>query len=193
MEHVVSPFRSMYGSGNFHCFSFGPHEEDNILAIEAGDYKATNLVRVQSACYTAEIFRSTDCDCHEQLDESLKQIFLSGGLLIYMLCDGRGAGLLPKVRALKMWEEKKIDTYDAYVSMNLDVDPRTYGNLSSVFSHFEITKVRLLTNNPRKVSELEKLGLSVERVGIEVACHSDASPYLETKRVKFGHFLTPKS
>lgn len=192
MEHVATPFRSAFGTGIFHCFSFGLHEEDNILVIEAPGYKDSNLLRVQSACYTAEIFRSTDCDCHQQLESSLKQIFLRGGLVVYMLCDGRGAGLLTKVRALKMWEEQKIDTHDAYQRMGVDVDPRKYDRLREVVNHFNLTKVNLLTNNPRKVSGLESLGLVVNRIDLIVECHTDATDYLNTKRTKMGHLL-PKN
>ena len=82
-----------YGSFEISCFSWGAHEEDDILCARNPVHGEIPLVRVQSACYTAEIFRSLDCDCHEQLDESLKRIARDGGLLVYMLCDGRGAGL----------------------------------------------------------------------------------------------------
>lgn len=192
MEHVGTPFRSVHGEGNFHCFSFGPHEEDNILVIEAGDYRASGLVRVQSACYTAEIFRSTDCDCHQQLETSLKLVFQNGGLVIYMLCDGRGAGLFIKIKALKMWEEMKIDTHDAYKILGVQPDPRNYERLAGVFSFFKLDSIKLLTNNPRKISGIEALGLSITRVPLEVEYHNDAVPYLETKRIKLGHLLKPK-
>lgn len=192
MDHVTTPFRSIYGSGTFHCFSYGNHEEDNILAIESGNFTDSKLVRVQSACYTAEIFRSTDCDCHQQLDTSLKEVFKKGGLVVYMLCDGRGAGLLTKVKALKMWEEEKIDTHDAYKTMGIKPDPRTYDRLGEVFKYFNLSDVKLLTNNPRKVAGLEQLGIKVDRVPLEVACHKDAIPYLETKRIKLGHLYSKK-
>ena len=189
MNHVLTPFRSLYGSGIFHCFSFGTHEEDNILVIEAPGYEKTGLVRVQSACYTAEIFRSTDCDCHQQLESSLEQIFKEGGLVIYMLCDGRGAGLLTKVRAVQMWEDLKIDTHDAYQKMGVIPDPRTYDRLKDIVEYFKLLHVKLLTNNPRKIDGLAKLGLTVTREPLIVKCHADAKEYLETKKNKMGHLL----
>ena len=81
------------------------------------------LVRVQSACYTAEIFRSTDCDCHEQLHTSLRLVHEQGGYIVYMLCDGRGAGLLNKVTALQMYAKAGVDTHDAYQQLGLDPIP----------------------------------------------------------------------
>ena len=104
-EHAVSPIDTTYGRAKLHCFCFGPHEEDNVLVFDCldrldGDQRP--LVRVQSACYTAEIFRSTDCDCHEQLDRSMARIHAEGGALAYMICDGRGAGLLTKIRGLAL-------------------------------------------------------------------------------------------
>jgi len=86
-----------FGEFDFHCFSWSEHEEDNVLALAKRPFPIPSLVRVQSACYTAEIFRSRDCDCHEQLESSLRRIADEGGLLVYMLCDGRGAGLYRKL------------------------------------------------------------------------------------------------
>ena len=91
-QHRSTRLTTHYGDFDFHCFSWGPHEEDNVLCLTAPSTEARPLVRVQSACYTAEIFRSLDCDCHEQLESSLKRIANEGGALVYMLCDGRGAG-----------------------------------------------------------------------------------------------------
>jgi GTP cyclohydrolase II len=189
MEYEKTKFRSIYGEGTLHCFNNGPHEEDNILVIEPEKKSSKVLVRVQSACYTAEIFRSTDCDCHQQLDESLKQIFNSGGLCIYMLCDGRGAGLLKKIKALNFWETEGIDTHEAYKRMGIETDPRTYEKLKPIFEQFKITDIELLTNNPRKIAGLQQLGLTVSRRPLEVDCHRDAKPYLETKKNKMGHLF----
>jgi hypothetical protein len=125
MDHASAPFKSAYGSGLFHCFSWGPHEEDNVLALVAGPPGGdVPLVRVQSACYTAEIFRSTHCDCHEQLDESLRRVHTEGGAVVYMLCDGRGAGLLTKVRGLALTASHGMDTADAYQHLGAELDPR---------------------------------------------------------------------
>jgi GTP cyclohydrolase II len=189
MKHEKTDFKSIYGHSIIHCFNFGDHEEDNILVIEKDGYQKSKLVRLQSACYTAEIFRATDCDCHEQLDQSLKMIHSDGGLLIYMLCDGRGAGLLTKFKALSMWNESQIDTHDAYKKMNINVDPRTYDRLQPIVDYFNLNEVNLLTNNPRKVDGFVNLGCKVNRISLEVACHLDANEYLRTKKIKMGHLF----
>ena len=125
-EHEECDLNTEYGFGRFHCFAFGSHEEDNILCLEAGDVVEDAIVRVQTACYTGAIFQSKDCDCHEQLHRSLGQIFREGGLFIYMICDGRGAGLLRKVEGLALGDREGIDTHDAYIRMGLEPDPRSY-------------------------------------------------------------------
>src|SRR5215469_16569957 len=95
-ELASTELTTKFGVFELHCFSWGLHEEDNILCLVKRPLGPAALTRVQSACYTAEIFRSLDCDCHEQLTQSMQRIAIEGGLLIYMLCDGRGAGLLRK-------------------------------------------------------------------------------------------------
>jgi GTP cyclohydrolase II len=189
-QHEVTPFESSYGKSRFHCFTFGTHEEDNYLALECGDYKKSGLVRIQSACYTAEIFRSLDCDCHQQLDQSLDLIHRDGGLLIYMLCDGRGAGLAVKTKALKLWAEQGIDTHDAYQQLGKSLDPRDYGRVIEVLRWFSVRECRLLTNNPRKFDALSLAGFKVERAPLEVPVTSSMLPYLETKKRKLGHLFS---
>ncbi|MDQ0614416.1 GTP cyclohydrolase II [Microbacterium sp. W4I4] len=190
-EHASCFLKSHYGEGRLHVYSFGKHEEDNILCIEVRgtDLASNPLVRVQSACYTAEIFRSTDCDCHEQLHESLKQIFVEGGLIVYMLCDGRGAGLLTKVRGLALGDSDQLDTHDAYVRLGVETDPRDYARVAQVLSHRGVQNCRLLTNNPRKIGGLESHGIAVTRVELEIPATHNSLPYLRTKRTKMGHLL----
>jgi GTP cyclohydrolase II len=178
-----------YGEYEFHCFAFGPHEEDQILCLRNPSSAEPTLVRVQSACYTAEIFRSKDCDCHEQLHQSLERITKEGGLLIYMLCDGRGAGLYKKVLGLELGRTQGLDTADAYRELGLEQDPRRYERANEVLKHFNISNVRLLTNNPRKVAGLEQGGIRVSREPIEIQPTTDSLPYLSTKKLKMGHWL----
>jgi GTP cyclohydrolase II len=193
-EHASCNFESHYGRAQLHVYAFGDHEEDNILCIDArkpGDQDAT-LVRVQSACYTAEIFRSTDCDCHEQLDESLKLIHSQGGLLVYMICDGRGAGLLTKVRGLALGDTADLDTFDAYERLGVAPDPRNYDRVAEVLRSLGVTNMRLLTNNPRKTDGLASAGIGVTRVPLEIAPTEGSRRYLRTKQLKFGHLLNIK-
>lgn len=99
-KHRATDLETIFGNFKFHYFCFGDHEEDNVLCLQKNCITNNSLVRVQSACYTAEIFRSIDCDCHEQLVESLKIIAKEGGYFIYMLCDGRGAGIYKRYKDL---------------------------------------------------------------------------------------------
>lgn len=178
-----------YGIFEFYCFNWGDHEEDNILVLLNEQYENSPLVRVQSACYTAEIFRSLDCDCHEQLDESLKIIARQGGLLIYMLCDGRGAGLLNKVRGMELGISRGLDTSEAYRHLGLKQDPREYDRVSEILHYFKLSSIRLLTNNPRKIDKISAYKIAVSRVPLEIPSTEYSAPYLKTKTRKMGHMI----
>ena len=188
-EHAACEFKSYYGLATLHVYNFGPHEEDNILCIEAsrGGTAVAPLVRVQSACYTAEVFRSTDCDCHEQLHESLTRIHRQGGFVVYMICDGRGAGLLTKVKGLALGDSENLNTFDAYQRLGVQPDPREYSRVSEVLKDRRVSSLRLLTNNPRKIEGLERRGLTVERVPLQIDATEDSWSYLKTKQDLFGH------
>lgn len=186
---ATSPLTSAYGVAEFTCFSWGPHEDDNVLCVRVGSGHSAPLVRLQSACFTAEIFRSTDCDCHEQLDESLIAIHREGGYLVYLLQDGRGAGIFQKVKALHLFATQGVDTADAYDRLGLERDPRDYSRAAEVLRYFGVTSLRLLTNNPRKVSGLASHGFDVSRVPLEIAATRDSVSYLRTKKEKLGHML----
>ena len=179
-----------YGTYNFYCFSWGKHEEDNILVLENRSESDTPLVRVQSACYTAEIFRSLDCDCHAQLSTSQQLIAKKGGLLIYMLVDGRGAGLLNKIKGMELGFTHNLDTSEAYEFLGLKQDPMEYDRVYDILSYFKIEKIKLLTNNPRKVSKLENVGIRVTRIPLEIRSTFESEPYLKTKASKMGHMLS---
>lgn len=187
--HELTQLRTIYGTFDFHCFAWGPHEEDNVLCQVKRPLSRRPLVRVQSACYTAEIFRSTDCDCHEQLDRSLKLIADEGGVLIYMLCDGRGAGLLNKVRGLALGTSEGLDTHDAYLRLGISLDDRSYERAAYVLRVLNISQLSLLTNNPRKIKGLEDQGLDVIRAPLEIPATEQSRHYLRTKTLKMGHLM----
>lgn len=184
-----TPISTRYGDFDLYCFSWSEHEEDNILTLKGRDLVGSPLVRIQSACYTGEIFASTDCDCHAQLEESLTKIGANGGLFIYMLRDGRGAGLRTKVKALRLMHDAGLDTADAYDALQVPRDPRTYEQASYVLEFFALREIRLLTNNPRKVAALEESGISVSRISLEIPATRGSAPYLRTKAYKMGHYL----
>jgi GTP cyclohydrolase II len=179
-----------FGNFEFYCFSWSKHEEDNILCEVKRPLGDCPLVRVQSACYTAEIFRSRDCDCHEQLEASLRTIASDGGIFVYMLCDGRGAGLYRKVQGLELGRTRGLDTSDAYRELKLPQDPREYGRVAEVLKYFGVQAVRLLTNNPRKISGLEASGIDVAREPLEIEPTAGSRSYLLTKALKMGHMLS---
>jgi GTP cyclohydrolase II len=178
------------GEFDFYCFCWGEHEEDNILVLVNPNYESVPLVRVQSACYTAEIFRSLDCDCHAQLSESQRKISKYGGYLIYMLCDGRGAGLLNKVKGMELGITNGLDTSDAYHHLGLKQDPREYNRVIQIIEYFNVSEIRLLTNNPRKVEGINSGNILVAREPLEIESNEYSSPYLETKAKKMGHMLS---
>lgn len=191
-EHADCRFDSNYGCARLHCFAFGPHEEDNILCVEVakhGREGSSTLVRVQSACYTGEIFRASDCDCHEQLHRSLELIHKEGGLFVYMIADGRGAGLLTKIRGLALGDSEGLDTFDAYAALNVAPDPRSYGRVQTVLRSFNPHHITLLTNNPRKLEGVAGTGIPVERLPLDIPPTVGSRSYLDTKRLKFGHLL----
>lgn len=182
--------RTKHGEFDFHCFAWGPHEDDNILCLSKAGSDLPPLCRVQSACYTAEIFQSLDCDCHEQLHQSLRLIQLHGGVLVYVLCDGRGAGLFTKTLGLELGRTEGLDTSEAYARLGVDQDPREYSRVAFALQHLGFREVMLLTNNPRKVQGLTENGVAATREPLEIPATSDSRPYLETKATKMGHLLS---
>jgi 3,4-dihydroxy 2-butanone 4-phosphate synthase/GTP cyclohydrolase II len=149
------------------------------------------LVRVHSECLTGDVFHSRRCDCGDQLTAALEQIEREGrGVLLYMRQEGRGIGLLNKLRAYKLQEEGK-DTVEANLALGFPDDLRDYGVGAQILADLGISKVRLMTNNPKKIVGLEGYGLNVvERVSLEVPSRPENTKYLCTKKTKLGHYLS---
>ncbi|WP_110932446.1 bifunctional 3,4-dihydroxy-2-butanone-4-phosphate synthase/GTP cyclohydrolase II [Paenibacillus bouchesdurhonensis] len=148
------------------------------------------LVRVHSECLTGDVFHSHRCDCGPQFEASLKQIEEAGnGVLLYMRQEGRGIGLINKLKAYKL-QEQGLDTVDANLKLGFPADLRDYGIGAQILKDLGVSKIRLLTNNPRKITGLEGYGLEVvERVPIQMKENEDNSNYLHTKQKKLGHLL----
>jgi 3,4-dihydroxy 2-butanone 4-phosphate synthase/GTP cyclohydrolase II len=162
------------------------------VALVKGDVDGEEnvLVRVHSECLTGDVFHSLRCDCGEQLELALERIAAEPrGVLLYMAQEGRGIGLLNKLRAYEL-QEAGLDTVEANLELGFAADLREYGIGSQILADLGLTTIRILTNNPKKMTGIEGFGLSVvEQVPIEVSPNAENQRYLETKREKLGHQL----
>jgi 3,4-dihydroxy 2-butanone 4-phosphate synthase/GTP cyclohydrolase II len=162
------------------------------VALVKGDVDGADkvLVRVHSECLTGDVFHSLRCDCGEQLEHALAQIEAEGtGVLLYMAQEGRGIGLLNKLRAYEL-QERGLDTVEANVELGFPADARDYGIGNQILADLGLSTIRILTNNPKKLTGIDGFGLTVvEQVPIEVVPREENRAYLATKRAKLGHRL----
>jgi GTP cyclohydrolase II/3,4-dihydroxy 2-butanone 4-phosphate synthase/GTP cyclohydrolase II len=162
------------------------------VALYAGDIADSDalLTRVHSECLTGEVFHSLKCDCREQLDMALRRVSDAGqGLVLYLRQEGRGIGLGNKIRAYAKQDEG-YDTVDANRVLGFDDDLRRYDIAAAMLAELKVRSVRLMTNNPEKVTGLEAEGVVVtERLDHVVEAHEHNRDYLQTKRTRMGHLL----
>jgi 3,4-dihydroxy 2-butanone 4-phosphate synthase/GTP cyclohydrolase II len=192
VERVIS-VRLPTEHGEFNAVAFretltGKH---HVALVRGGVDGAENvLVRVHSECLTGDVFHSLRCDCGEQLDLAMQQIAAEGrGVLLYMAQEGRGIGLLNKLKAYEL-QENGLDTVEANLALGFPADARDYGIGNQILADLGLTTIRLLTNNPRKLTGVEGYGLRVvEQVGIEITPNEENRRYLSAKRTKLGHRL----
>ncbi len=160
------------------------------MALKKGDWKKDEpvLVRVHSSCMTGDILGSLRCDCGDQLHHAMKMIEAEGkGLVLYMNQEGRGIGLINKLKAYKL-QEQGMDTVEANLELGFDMDERDYGVGAQILRHMGISKMKLMSNNPRKRAGLLGYGLEVvEKIPIEIKSNPHNEKYLTTKRDKLGH------
>lgn len=165
---------------------------DNHLAIVKGTWDADEpvLVRVHSQCVTGDIFGSLRCDCGEQLATALQRIEQEGkGVVLYMKQEGRGIGLINKLKAYKL-QEQGLDTIEANEALGFKPDHRDYGTGCQILHNLGVRNLRLMTNNPTKRIGLEGYGLHItEQIAIEIAPNAVNEPYLKTKRDRMGHTI----
>lgn len=178
--------------GEFDCHLYRiTTDSTHHLALSKGviDPERPVLVRVHSECLTGDVFRSKRCDCGGQLDAALEHISKEGGILLYLRQEGRGIGLAAKIHAYKLQEEG-LDTIEANEKLGFASDLRDYGMGAQILYDLGVRKIRLLTNNPKKVVGLEGYGLEiVEQLPIRLPSNPHNARYLATKRQRMGHTL----
>lgn len=182
--------------GHFRIYGFesaNGTEIEECVVLRMGDVSSGSeppLVRIHSQCLTGDVLHSLRCDCRSQLELSLNLIAEEGrGLLIYEHQEGRGIGLLNKLRAYEL-QDDGADTVEANERLGFEADLRDYAMPAEILRYFNVRSVRLLSNNPEKIAALERAGVRVsERIPCIVVPHESAEGYLRTKKQKMGHLL----
>jgi 3,4-dihydroxy 2-butanone 4-phosphate synthase/GTP cyclohydrolase II len=181
-----------YG-GEFIVIAYSNDVDSNVhIALVKGEIREDEeiLVRVHSECLTGDVFGSKRCDCGEQLHNAMEMISEKGqGVILYMRQEGRGIGLVNKLKAYEL-QDSGLDTVEANIKLGFKADLRDYGIGAQMLVDLGVRKMRLMTNNPKKIVGLEGYGLKVvERVPVETNPHEKNLVYLKTKKKKLGHML----
>lgn len=179
-----------YGDFDCHLYTVSL-DESHHLAMTRGkiDPKEPTLVRVHSECLTGDVFHSQRCDCGPQLDAAMKRISEDGGVLLYLRQEGRGIGLPAKIHAYKLQEEG-LDTIEANEKLGFAADLRDYGMGAQILHDLGVRRIKLLTNNPKKVVGLGGYGLEItEQIPLSLPANIHNQKYLDTKRIRMGHTL----
>lgn len=188
-----TPLPTLYG--DYLCIAFRHGTSpDTHVALVKGDLAGMEAapVRVHSECFTGEVLLSLKCDCKAQLEAALQYIASSGaGALIYLRQEGRGIGLVSKLRAYALQAERGLDTVDANRSLGLPDDDRRYDAAARLLEHLGVKSIALLTNNPAKIEGLQAEGIKVvDRIPVLASgLHAPARDYLDTKVTRMGHLI----
>ncbi len=172
--------------GNFKIQSFKEGDKEHLI-IFTENIPEIPLVRIHSECLTGDALGSLKCDCGEQLEYALKEINKNGGMVIYLRQEGRGIGLFNKVNAYYL-QDKGLDTVEANHQLGFEADMRDFSIVEDILKHFNIEKIKLLTNNPKKEFAFKNIKV-IERLPVKVKANPYNENYLKTKKEKMGHLL----
>ena len=176
--------------GDFRMYDAGDEE---VRVISMGDVNCLGelpLLRIHSSCLASEVFGANDCDCADQLRESMKLMAIEGeGIIIHLHQEGRGQGLSKKIRAVRLMESDGLDTVEAYEHLGLEQDTRNYDSAVAILKSLEISAVQLISNNPRKRKFLQMNGIEVASVSTHPSIRPENEAYLSTKNQKLGHLI----
>ena len=169
--------------GNFDMYGFTTnHSDEELVAIVSGDIRKTENVRIHSSCVTGDIFHSQRCDCGEQLEASMKYISEHGGVILYLPQEGRGIGLINKLKAYELIEQG-YDTVTANIALGFEEDLRDYADAAQILKYFGIEQVNLLSNNPKKFESLQNYGVQIaQRIELVVPTNKYNQDYMDTKK-----------
>ncbi len=179
--------------GNFRMLAFANKSSDWMphlaLIHEKTDLEGAVLTRIHSECITGDLFGSRRCDCGEQLYAAMDMIAREGGIVIYLRQEGRGIGIINKLKAYNL-QDLGLSTVDANIHLGLEVDARDYHIAIDMLKMLDIHKVRLLTNNPDKIEAFDHSGIAlIDRVPLIMAPHAENLGYLKTKQEELGHLF----
>jgi 3,4-dihydroxy 2-butanone 4-phosphate synthase/GTP cyclohydrolase II len=176
--------------GTFRIMAFPGDEPDKEnLALVMGDVEDKTLVRVHSECFTGDVLHSMRCDCGEQLDLAIQKIADEGrGIIIYLRQEGRGIGLVNKLKAYNL-QDDGMDTVEANIALGFNAELRGYGGAVDILENLNVKRIKLMTNNPSKVEDLREAGFEVEQIGLSTRPNKENMDYLRTKASKMKHKL----
>ncbi len=176
--------------GTFRIIAFpGDDPDKENLALVMGEVEDEMLVRVHSECFTGDVLHSMRCDCGEQLDLAMRKIADEGrGIIIYLRQEGRGIGLVNKLKAYNL-QDDGMDTVEANVALGFNAELRVYGGAVDILKNLNVKRIKLMTNNPSKVEDLQEAGFKVEQISHNAEPNEENRDYLRTKASKMKHKL----
>lgn len=190
-QQVKTVLPTKYGDFEIIVFSDDPEDIKPHFAIVSKGLNPLNVtpVRIHSECLTGDLLGSSRCDCGEQLEESLKIIHEQSGVIIYLRQEGRGIGLINKLKAYNL-QDKGLNTIDANIELGFHPDERNYELAIEILNQIGISRIKLITNNPEKLKEIEGSGIQLEgRIPIIISPNKTNEGYLQVKKELMGHLL----